>query len=668
MVAPRTSSPKGPVPNVYEVQTGFQDLIKSGDKLQLAQLTAAQEHLSDVVREHTQTLLYMETHGHPDGEVDDGTEQAPWCVLSFRAVYDNACASVQGSIVALSAPQLGAREADTQLTIHFLEAVDVLLQALGWVLEPASPTLNTADTMSNLQHRLHEVSAEAIKSVSSDALTSDDNKERAGKVDDWLTLAHVALFDLSSFASKTYPNGAWFANRNRRAAVRSRCTPYPTDIDETPFKALVLASRSVEDDDVTLLSEALLRGAQAHTQCLAAVRSTEERPTDPAALAQLFAPLNNAINDLSSTCEDVISRREDDRPHAHAVLEAGNIFTWLTTTQEPCVVVEEACGSANTYLGKIIARGKVLLLQQDMGAAADRPDLTKATVTWASMLRDVLQRVMLMVVYRYPRRVPWGEMMEASMARKKPQPPSEPRNGSREGSQHHHQPLWRRGASVAARGAPPAASSPPSSVPPPPSAAAEENTASAHAPPPAADPDATSPSCVFDADSKTWTVQYYHRPLISAGSGEEAEPLYIALPEAEVQPNHSVHLHHCFHAYVVVPQKVRGVTVEQCEHTRLQLAGVTGPVRLRESVKQGLLIQESAPSVYATRVRGLTIYLAGSHATEIITRLTTDVNVNVSVETAEGDQDTQELALPAQFITIIGDADTLRTKEVTYSG
>ncbi|KPI89027.1 hypothetical protein ABL78_1840 [Leptomonas seymouri] len=676
-----------PVPNVEEVQASFHKLIRCGHKLHTASLTAAQEQLLQVVREHTQALLHMETHGRPTSVTADGVGDESWRLVSFHAVYDNACKSIRDSIAGLRQLQHDPRETNADQVTCLLRCVETLVQALGWVLQPASPTPQTADIMSVLQHRLSELSAQAtggsFSDIASHSTRAGDTENNKSAAADWLNQANAALCDLACFATKTYPHGAWFANRNRRAVVRSRRVRHPSDVGDAPFQALVLASHSTEDDDVTLLSEAMLSVAQAYTRCLAAVRSTEVRPTELEALAEIFAPLNSAINELSSTCEDVINRREDDRPHAHAVLEACNIFTWLTSRHEPCVVVEEAFGSANTYLTKVAARGNMLLLQQEMGLAVDRPDLTKAMLTWASMLREALQRVMLMVIYRYPQHVPWGEMIETTMPRNPPPLPTEPRRGAHGGPQ----PVWRRSAAASAsrtpvapsaqgpeavphsHPVPPPASSLPPPPPPPPAAAEVNATAPFPAPTaPNASPVATSMSVAFDSATSTWTVQHYRQPLLSAVSGEEQEPVYVVLPEEEVQWNHSVHILHCFNAYVTVPKKVKGVTVQHCQHTKLQLAGAIGPVRVSDSERQEMLIEASAPSVYAKRVTGLVLHLAGSHETEIITALTTDVNVNVVVKMADGDQEVRELALPAQFISTVGDGDALHTREVTYSG
>ncbi|KAL7700900.1 Adenylate cyclase associated (CAP) C terminal [Lotmaria passim] len=700
-----SSSPERPVPNVYGVQASFNNLIKCGEELHRERLTAAQEQMSEVLREHTRALLYMETHGRPSSETAAGSQKEPACLVPYHAVYDSACKSIQDSIAGLEHAQhhssgqennnsSGPAEATARQTIHLLKCVKVLVHALGWALQPASPTQQTAITMSFLQHRFSQASAHATEPPSSSS-TGDTSsqpaldEEATDGVAVWVRQAHTALSDLAYFATAMYPCGAWFGNRNRRTVVRSRQLRHPSDIGDAPLKALVLASHSVKDDDITLLSEAMLGVAQAHTICLAAVRSTESRPADAAALAALFAPLNNALNELSATCENVISRREDDRPHAHAVLEAGNVFTWLTTTQEPCVVAEEAFGSANTYLNKITARGNVLLLQQETGFVVDEPELIKAMVTWASMLREVLQRLMLMVVYRYPHHVPWGELLETPMPRTPPRPPLEQRGEGREG-----QPVRRRGASAFPSDAAPATAPAPAPAPapaapkadskqlqppPPPSAAAAAAVATTVAAATgskaeegkvtgAATDDAASPSCSFDAVTSTWTVEHYHQSLVAAGTGAEQEPIFVTLPAEAVQQSHFVSISHCFNAYVTVPKKVKGVAVEHCQHTKLQLAGAVDSVRITDTEKQEMLVEESVPIVYATRVSGLTLHLAGSHDTQIVTKLTTDVNVNVMVEMPDGDQEVRELALPAQFISTIGEGDTLNTKEVTYSG
>lgn len=732
--------PDAAVPTMQEVHLAFHELLEKGVNLTLPRVVTAQEVLHEALREHTRLLTYMETHGRPTAEaatVEAGGE--PACVYTFRVVLENASATVLDCIDAATqqrqretqqsapAPTFStslltqpspstASAAAAALAEDILQCMEVIIESLSWALRRSGVASDVLEYLIGLQQRLAALTAHAMEvsakmqklaaNSSAPATSGTASIPSAAVVvllPAWLRQANTAAGVLVRFVSATYPHGAWFAHRNRRAVVRSRRLRHPSDVGEAPFEVLVRAAARVEDDDITALSMVLLQVAQAHTKCLSSVRTTRERPADRHSLAHVFAPLNAALNDLTATCEDLIGRREDDRPHAHAVLEAGNVFTWLTTELEPCVVVEEAFGSANTYLSKITARGNVLLLQQqESGFAVARPELTKAMVAWAGMLREILQRVVLMVLYRYPRAVPWGESLEFPMPRHTfaPHPPSVPRESGAAAV-----PVWRRAASAAAPDAEAAARHPPT---PPPEAATsppqmELSAGSAHAagrspadaispvmspetvpPPPmlqsidapplpssmAAAAAAAPPAgeCTLDVVTQTWTVRGFHQPLVDAATGAEQEPVFVTLPEAKVDRSHLVRIIDCFNAYVTVPTKVKGVAVEHCQHAKLQLAGSIGPVRITDSERQEMLIETSAPRVYATRVTGLTVHLAGDRETELVTKMATNVNVTVMLEMPDGEQEVRELALPEQYSTTVKDDDQLVTTEVKYSG
>ncbi|KAL0505130.1 LOW QUALITY PROTEIN: hypothetical protein Q4I31_003731 [Leishmania lindenbergi] len=164
-----------------------------------------------------------------------------------------------------------------------------------------------------------------------------------------------------------------------------------------------------------------------------------ERPMDRPSLANIFAPLNTSLRELTNACEDATDRREDDRLYPHAGLEAGDVFT-LTVDWEP-LVIQEAFDTANTYINKIADRENALLLQQGNGYVVEKPGLATTTVTWPVMLREALKRVVLLVLYRYPRAVPWGgDSLESLMPRHtcKSHPPFTPRGLS------VIAPVWRR--------------------------------------------------------------------------------------------------------------------------------------------------------------------------------------------------------------------------------
>ncbi|KAL0524849.1 LOW QUALITY PROTEIN: hypothetical protein Q4I28_003671 [Leishmania naiffi] len=131
-----------------------------------------------------------------------------------------------------------------------------------------------------------------------------------------------------------------------------------------------------------------------------------ERPMDRPSLANIFALLNTSLRELTNACEDAIDRREDDRLYPHAGLEAGDVFT-LTVDWEP-LAIQEAFDTANTYINTIADRENALLLQQGNGYVVEKPGLATTTVTWPVMLREALKRVVLLMLYCYPRAVPWG--------------------------------------------------------------------------------------------------------------------------------------------------------------------------------------------------------------------------------------------------------------------
>ncbi|KAG5479427.1 hypothetical protein LSCM1_04689 [Leishmania martiniquensis] len=470
--------PEEAIPHVDEVQTVFQGFLNCGAGLNTARVAAAQNALLEVLREHTRLLNYMETHGRPKADaasITAGGDRVghgePACVYRFRIVYDSAIATVQGGVVSASlerqrpqevgdislskAPRLAP--SSPSVTESALQCIAVLIESLGWVLRRPDPFAGDAKSyLASLQQKLGVISTNAVPSskpgLATVSLASTSSKTSttsgvglATVAPAWLRQAHVALSTLSHFVSGTYPHGPWFAHRNRRSVVRSRHLRHPSDVGEAPFEMLVCAASHLQDEDVMALSTVVLKVAQAHTKCLSVVRATRERPKHRSNLESIFAPLNTSLNDLTAMCEGVIRRCEGNRPYAHAVLEAGNVFTWLTTDMEPCVVIEEAFGSANTYINKITARGTVLLQQQGNDYSAQHSELAKANVRWAAVLREALQRMVLMVLYRYPRAVPWGESIESPM----PRYTSEPRQPSAPREQGERSPVWRRAQLVA---------------------------------------------------------------------------------------------------------------------------------------------------------------------------------------------------------------------------
>ncbi|CAG9573439.1 hypothetical protein LMJF_21_0891 [Leishmania major strain Friedlin] len=702
--------PEETIPNLDEVEVAFRELLRQGASLDMPQVAAAQNALQKVLREHTRLLTYMETHSRPNADAasataDDDDDTEPACVYTFRVMYDGAITAVHDSVVAATQQRQRAAgsfsrakasleaSSSSSLTEDVLQCMETLIESLGWALHRSIAFTGDAQSyFTPMQQKLSALSTHAMsasepgratRSLSSTSPATSNTAVAALAIvlPAWLRQANVALSTLSHFVSKTYPHGPWFAHRNRRAVVRSRRLRHPSDVGEAPFETLVRAASRVQDRDVEALSEAVLRVAQAHTQCLAAVRATSERPRDRPSLAKIFAPLNTSLNGLTATCEDVIRRREDDRPHAHAVLEAGNVFTWLATDLEPCVVIEEAFSSANTYINKITARGNVLLLQQENGCALGQQELARATVTWAAMLREALERMVLLVLYRYPRAVPWGESLESPMPRyiSKPRPPSVPRDRG------EAVPVWRRAQTAAEQVArrpthPPSSTTSSTAAPAPPMPRTQDALVVGAMPPPntvlkSAEPQPTdaqqskpTPECTFDAVTQTWTVQHYHQPLVGPASGAKQEPVLVVLPEEKLDSSHLVRILDCFNTYVTIPVKVRGVAVERCQNSKLQLASSVGPVRISDTERQEVLIETSAPGVHAAKVNGLTIHLTEAYNTSIVTRMASNVNVTVTARMPDGDQEVRELALPEQYITTIKEADQLVTREVTYSG
>ncbi|TPP54682.1 Adenylate cyclase associated (CAP) C terminal family protein [Leishmania donovani] len=620
--------PEETIPNLDEVEVAFRELLKQGASLNMPY-----------------------THSRPNADAasatayDDDGDTEPACVYTFRVMYDGAITAASSS---------------SSLTEDALQCIGVLIESLGWALHRSIAFTGDAQGyLTSMQQKLSALSTHAMSafepgratlssSSTSPATSNTAVAALAIVLPAWLRQANVALSTLSHFVSKTYPHGPWFAHHNRRAVERSRRLRHPSDVGEAPFETLVRAASRVQDRDVEALSKVVLRVAQAHTQCLAA---------------------------------DVIRRREDDRPHAHAVLEAGNVFTWLATDLEPCVVIEEAFSSANTYIKKITARGNVLLLQQENGCAIGQRELAKATVTWAVMLRDALERMVLLVLYRYPRAVPWGESLESRMPRyiSEPRPPSVPRDRG------EAVPVWRRSQTAAEQVVRPPTHPPSSTIsstaaPAPPMPRTQGAVVVGAMPPPSkaskfAEPQPTdaqqskpTPECTFDAVTQTWTVQHYHQPLVSPASGAKQEPVLVVLPEEKLDSRHLVRILDCFNTYVTIPVKVRGVAVERCQNSKLQLASSVGPVRISDTERQEVLIETSAPGVHAAKVSGLTIHLAEECNTPIVTRMASNVNATVTVRMPDGDQEVRELALPEQYITTIKEVDQLVTREVTYSG
>lgn len=626
-------------------------------------LKVALQHLAQMVREHERSINFIETHSSPH----PGDPQPP-CLTRLHNTSGAAGEFFETTAVAAQKHQ------DTDPAATLLPCVSTLVESLCWILQPTGTPME--EVISPLQSRLATDSQTAVARIS-DAVVQQHLRA-------WLRDVYAALNRLVVFVIANYPRGVWYGHHNRREIARHRRLRHPADVGDAPFEAVLRVSGPLHDEDVEQLSAALLAVSQAHTACLDVVRRTPpHRSAEQQQDHALFAPLNAALDRLSAACEGVIARREDARTQAHAVLEAGNLFTWLTATSEPCVVVEEAFGSADLYLTKTTSRGNVLLQQHGSNLTEEQQNLAKAAVVWASTLRDALRRLSLMVSYRYPRSVPWGEEVEAPMER---------RSDADQGSVPPT-PLWCRpqtSRSVSSRGTSvrlgPNMHSVPSSAPPrhaKPSSISEEEeevegekVASkeevvADRAPPQSHPEASippKPSCRYDANSSTWVVEHYSQQLINEQTGEEQDPVFVTLPEETLESSHRVSIRDCLNTYVTVPSKVKSIVAEDCRLMKLQVAGVEEAIRFSSCERQEVLIETAAHAIHATQVQGLTIHMTGSTDIPVFTSSTTNVNITVMAVDADGEPEVRELALPEQYISTIQANDAVVTQEVKHSG
>ena len=167
-----------------------------------------------------------------------------------------------------------------------------------------------------------------------------------------------------------------------------------------------------------------------------------------------------------------------------------------------------------------------------------------------------------------------------------------------------------------------------------------------------------TPSCRL-VDDKRWVVEFQGK-----NEDDGNDRTFIELPNAEMR--HAVFISGCNNAYIKIEGKVNSVSVVESLNVQIELSDTVGPVEVATSERIEVLIKGVCPSVIAGKVSGLTVHLAGSLETELVTSCATGVNVTYGIVDADGDKDTVEVAVAEQFMSQVGKRNRIATTVVTH--
>lgn len=332
--------------------------------------------LLDVLRCHNRLLRYASTHALPTSTT---------LVVSLESCVLHANTFVQRALLARN----------TRSVTRELQTIESLIAHLAWpvhaIKEPA-PYLNE------------------VQSVLETHISALLREGGAGH-EIWTALVTSAANIYVFYITQCYAEGLHFAELPPQP-------PHLIDIRGGAFSNVVQAAQRTRDNVLLLLSEALRDVAEAHGVTLDAIREADPRPTDEAAIAQVTAPLETAIHNLTTLVQHILEVHENLRLQARVVSDAAELFTWLTS-DHPAGTVVEAFATADCTIEKIMARGTTQLVQAyRVGGVNEKTcqqDVQRRSA-WAWALRTVLQQVVRFVTYRYPQGPPWGESVVASMA------------------------------------------------------------------------------------------------------------------------------------------------------------------------------------------------------------------------------------------------------------
>ena len=159
-------------------------------------------------------------------------------------------------------------------------------------------------------------------------------------------------------------------------------------------------------------------------------------------------------------------------------------------------------------------------------------------------------------------------------------------------------------------------------------------------------------------DDKRWIVEY-------CGDGDSLDREHITL-EDSIKMNHAIFINRCNNCYINIVGKVNSIQIVECLNVQVQFSETVGPIEITNSERMEVLVTKHCPQLMSSKVKELTLHLAGSVETDIVTSCTSNMNVTYQVVDAEGDKDSIEVAVPEQFMHKLAKRNKITTTLVSH--
>jgi adenylyl cyclase-associated protein len=172
-------------------------------------------------------------------------------------------------------------------------------------------------------------------------------------------------------------------------------------------------------------------------------------------------------------------------------------------------------------------------------------------------------------------------------------------------------------------------------------------------PKPAAKPVAAKPKKdpVMAYKNGTWFVEHY-----DGASMIEAK---------DAQMKHNVYICNCKNTTIVVPVKVKAVTIDNCKKCRIQVSNVVSTIEVINSTGTYVYISEAGPTVAIDKSDGIHVHaMAGVTPPILITSKISECTMTIPNPKGEN-EDPIEQAIPEQFETLVVDGK-LVTRSVAH--
>eukprot|EP00758_Cryptobia_borreli_P002942 Tbor_TRINITY_DN3408_c0_g1::TRINITY_DN3408_c0_g1_i1::g.3746::m.3746/K17261/CAP1_2, SRV2; adenylyl cyclase-associated protein len=386
----------------------------------------------------------------------------------------------------------------------------------------------------------------------------------------------------------------------------------------------------------------------------------------PADTAKMMEGMVTQLNIISDLCNANIRHKTLGR-HFEAVLQASTVFQWVCM-DKPIVHCDENVGIFDVFINRIFNEHKNI--QNDEG---------KAHMAWGREIRGAINRIGAIVKSDYntgpvwasgataPTKGPGGKSIGGPRGPPPPPPPPPPPASGKKPITTGTCDMSRLFSEIGAKGV-------------------EISKMLKHVPdcdklykqkdrevrtvnveelqrkkmakkgfkqwaPPVGD------SVVHCIDDKKWIVEY-------CGDGDSVERKEVIIENPNMR--HAVFINRCNNCIVKIDGKVNSVQIVESLNVQLQLPDTVGPIEVTRSETIEILILNVCPQVIASKVKGLTIHLAGSRDTEMVTSCTTNVNLTYAVVDDDGDKDTVEVSIPEQFKSHISKQNKIATEIVVH--